>query len=75
MAEQILDTLATTPCMRLGQITERLGFTVTADFLRSLGFAPAGRDRAAVLYQESDFQPICAALIRHVTTVARAKAA
>jgi hypothetical protein len=57
------------PDLRLGQISERLGFTVTADFLRSLGFEPAGRERAAVLYQESDFDFMCAALIDHINGV------
>lgn len=54
------------PTLRLGQIVERLGFTVTADFLRSLGFEPAARDKAAMLYHESDFQMICHALIQHI---------
>lgn len=65
----------TPPTLRLGQIAERLGFSLTADFLASLGFGAAGRDRAAVLYHETDFPSICAALIRHVTAVAQAKAA
>lgn len=63
------------PGLRLGQIAERLGFALTADFLNTLGFAAAGRDRAAVLYHEQDFPAMCAALIRHVTAVAQAKAA
>lgn len=57
------------PDLRLGQIGERLGFTVTAEFLRTLGFEPAGRDRAAVLYQEGDFDGMCAALINHLSKV------
>ena len=64
----------TPPSLRLGQIADRLGFSLTADFLSSLGFAAAGRDRAAVLYHESDFQPMCAALIRHIN-LAQSKAA
>lgn len=59
----------TPPALKLGVICTRLGFQVTADFLRSLGFEPAGRDRAAVLYHEADFPRICTALIRHVTEV------
>jgi predicted phage-related endonuclease len=66
---------STPPTLRLGQIAERLGFALTADFLASLGFGAAGRERAAVLYHEADFPRICAALIRHVTAVAQAKAA
>lgn len=66
---------ATAPTLRLGQIAERLGFSLTADFLASLGFGAAGRERAAVLYHEADFPAMCAALIRHITAVAQAKAA
>jgi predicted phage-related endonuclease len=57
----------TPPTLRLGNIGERLGFSLTADFLRSLGFEPAARDKAAVLYHEADFGSICAALIRHIS--------
>jgi len=66
---------ASAPTLRLGQIAERLGFSLTADFLASLGFAAAGRERAAVLYHEADFQPMCAALIRRITAAAQAKQA
>lgn len=58
------------PTLRLGQISGRLGFTVTADFMLSLGFAPAATDKAAKLYHNSDFPNICAALIRHISAVA-----
>ena len=54
------------PTLRLGQIAERLGFTLTADFLTKLGFAPAGKDRAAVLYHEADFAGICDALVKRI---------
>lgn len=57
------------PSLRLGQITERLGFVVTADFMLTLGFAPAATDKAAKLYHESDFKAICAAILRHVSAV------
>lgn len=60
---------AAPPSLRLGQIAERLGFSITADFMRELGFDAAGRDRAAVLYHESDFDQVCQALIEHVTKV------
>jgi hypothetical protein len=66
----------TAPALRLGQIGERLGFPLTADFLARLGFAPAATDKSAKLYHEQDFPAICAALIRHVTAVVdQAKAA
>jgi len=52
--------------IKLGDINVRLGFALTADFLRSIGFEPAGRERAAVLYRAADFPRICAALIEHI---------
>lgn len=57
------------PTLRLGQISERLGFTVTADFLLSLGFAHSGTDKAAKLFHEVEFPRICAALQRHIAAV------
>jgi len=58
-----------TPALRLGAISERLGFAVTADFLRQLGFEPAAKERAAVLYHEHDFQLVGAALVAHIEKV------
>lgn len=60
------DTGAT---MKLGEICTRLGFTVTADFLSSIGFQPAGTERAAKLYRAAAFPLICAALVRHINAV------
>lgn len=62
------------PVITLGQISTRFGpgLTLTADFLRSLGFEPAERDKkrpAAVLYRESDFFHIGTALAARVTRV------
>lgn len=62
--------------LRLGQINERLApITLTAEGLSRLGFAHALTDKAAKLYRESDFLRICAALQRHISAVAQAKAA
>lgn len=69
VAETPVVKAAPAATLRLGQIGERLGFAVTANFLASLGFAPAQRERAAVLYRETDFPLMCAALVRHVRTV------
>jgi hypothetical protein len=55
--------------IRLGEISERLGFTVTADFIASLGFQPVETIKAAKLYRESHFKPIVAALIDRLETV------
>jgi len=68
--------VSTPPALRLGQINERLApIAVTADGLARLGFAPAATDKSAKLYHETSFPAMCAALIRHVTNVAQAKAA
>lgn len=63
-----------TPTLKLGAIADRLGFTLTADFLKGLGFEPAATDRASKLYHEADFSMILAALVRHIEQV-QAKAA
>jgi exodeoxyribonuclease (lambda-induced) len=62
--------------IRLGQINERLApIVLTSEGLSRLGFAHVMTDKSAKLYRQSDFLSICAALIRHVNTVAQAKAA
>lgn len=55
--------------MSIGTISKRLGFTVSREFLSSIGFE-GKKDRAAFLYHEADFGPICAAIARHVVAVA-----
>ena len=58
--------------IRLGQINERLApITLTADGLAQLGFGHVMTDKSAKLYRESDFQRICAALIRHVDRISQ----
>jgi len=72
---QIAQTDKTPPTLKLGVIAERLGFVLKADFLKQLGFEPAGQDRAAVLFHEADFLPICRALIEHIETACEMQAA
>lgn len=56
------------PTLNIGTIKERLAhMTVTAENLRALGFAPAGRERAAPLYHEDDFPAICDAIAKQAT--------
>lgn len=74
-AHPVLARATTPPTLRLGQIADRLGFPLTADFLSTLGFAPAARERAAQLYHERDFANICAALVRHIGAVQQHQAA
>ncbi|MFV3386650.1 YqaJ viral recombinase family protein [Pseudomonas sp. NY15364] len=61
--------------IKLGDINSTLGFTVTAEFLRSLGFDAVDRKGSAVLYRSSDWPRICAALVQHINSVATQKAA
>lgn len=56
------------PTLKLGDINRHLApLAVTAEGLRQLGFEPAGRDRAAVLYQDVDLPYILTAAIQHLT--------
>jgi len=66
------DTGAT---MRLGQICEKLGFTVTAEFLFSLGFEPSATEKNAKLYKARLFPLICRALVKHINNVSELLAA
>lgn len=56
--------------MKLGDISASLGFTVTADFLDSLGFRHIRQDKNAKLYRACDFGGICHAIADHVLAVA-----
>jgi predicted phage-related endonuclease len=64
----------TPPSLKLGQIAERLGFALSADFLRGLGFEPAAKVGAHGVYHEAQFPHMLAALVRHIEGV-QAKAA
>lgn len=57
------------PDLAIGKIGARLGFSVSTDFLQSLGFT-ATHIHNARLFRESDFPKICAAIARHVEAVA-----
>ena len=53
--------------LKLGTIGERLGFTLTEAFVSEvLGIKPSGKDKRAVMFKESDFGRICAALVNHI---------
>lgn len=61
------DVVAVPPSMRLGHINERIApLSINADGLRQLGFEHAATDKAAKLFNESDFPAMCAAIIAHV---------
>ena len=49
--------------IKLGDINARIApLSVTADGLATLGFKPAGTERAAKLYAANDFELMCAAM-------------
>ena len=55
--------------LNIGEINSHLGFTVTSEFLRSLGFEAISSERPGRFYRTSDFPRICAALITHIQGV------
>lgn len=62
--------------IKLGDINARIApLSITADGLAQLGFQPVGKERAAVMFRESDYPLICEALIQHLTQVADLQAA
>ena len=63
------------PTMNLGQINAALGFTVSADFLSSLGIQPARQEKSAKLYDANRFPTICRLISDHVMRQALKKAA
>ena len=61
------------PTLKLGDVNARLTpIQVTADGLRELGIEPAGRDKRAVLYSESQFTVICEAIAGRAIAAKRA---
>lgn len=60
--------------IKLGEICARLGYTVSAEFLQSLGFE-ATTDKNAKLYPVSMFPMICRRIADHTLAVAFKKAA
>lgn len=57
--------------IKLGDINNRLApIQITAAGLAELGFEPVGKEKSAVLYRESDFAQICAALVNRIQGVA-----
>ncbi len=59
----------------LGQINAALGFTVSADFLTSLGIQPVRQEKSAKLYDANRFPIICRLISDHVMRQALKKAA
>lgn len=58
--------------LRIGTINERLGFSVTADFLKEAGFEPAAGKGPHRFYRESQFPAMCRAIAQRAMAVAAA---
>ena len=56
------------PTLTLGTMRDRLGFTITADFLAELGFE-ATPVKAARLYRECEFGDICQCISERALSV------
>ncbi|APW38483.1 hypothetical protein RD110_15790 [Rhodoferax koreense] len=66
------------PTLRLGVINERLlpcGLSTSAEGLRLLGFTPAAKDRAAVLFHERDWPHMLAAMVQRLESISATAAA
>lgn len=67
---------ASAPTLSIGAINEQLvHFTTTEAGLRGLGFEPAGRERSAPRYHQSDFAHMLAAIVAHVQSIQAKQAA
>lgn len=60
------------PTLRIGDIANRLGWTMTAEQLRGLGIEPAAKERGATLFHEHQFPAICAAIAQRANEAAAA---
>lgn len=57
------------PGLKLGEIGTLLGFNLTADFLRAIGFDVALKDRGACLYHREHLPAMLEALENHVRAI------
>jgi putative phage-type endonuclease len=73
--ETIPEPRKSAPALKLGDIAQRLGFTLNADFVAGLGFKPSATRGASKLYHEEDFALILAALVRHIQSIQQQAAA
>jgi hypothetical protein len=63
----------TAETMKLGEICYRLGYTVSADFLSSLGVHPVATEKNAKHYSDAEFPGICQKIADHTLRVAQRK--
>jgi hypothetical protein len=57
------------PTLKVGEMSRRLNFTVSREFIEQLGFPPSATERAWGLWQETTWPLICKALAAHVLAV------
>lgn len=69
--EQKRDPIDDGKTLKLGEISSRLCFTVTADFMAQLGFQPVATEKSVKLYRAADFGRICVAIINHIQSAMR----
>lgn len=69
--DQVPESFTTGQTIRLGEINARLGYTVSAEFLASIGFE-ATIDRNAKLYPAAKFPTICRKISEHTMALATA---
>lgn len=68
--KQVAQPSAGEATLRIGDISSRLGFNVTADLLASLG-VQATIDGAAKRYSEAQFQVVCQGLVNRILNAAQ----
>ncbi len=56
----------TTDTMNTGDVSRRMDIPVTAEKLASLGFKPAGQDKRATLWAQSDYPAMCKAVAKYI---------
>ncbi len=66
----VKESLITDQTIKLGEICQRLGFKVNAEFLASLGIHPSSTDKNAKLYPANKFPTICRLISEHVMAMA-----
>jgi hypothetical protein len=52
--------------MNTGDVTRRIGFVVTSELIKDLGFKAVGQDKRATLWAQSDYPAMCKALSKWV---------
>jgi hypothetical protein len=57
--------------LSLGKINEQLGFNVSAEYLKTLGFTPVAKDKRAMLYTYEQYKDICQRIAGEMAILAK----